>query len=528
MGNPRCYKGNPEIGSRMKNQMKKTSLWAVIALIAALAAPVWAQDGTGDPNKLNSGKVKTHKLTNAPRLATEQADNSGCVNTDPMFIADREAIVNHVMAYSHLIDDGRLEDWFALFSDDVEFVSSGPELGTATTHGMKDFRELILNRYGKPTTAVRRHTQGNVHVLEQTATTAKLRCYMLITTVPDADKLNILTTGVYHANLEKRNGKWTITRWYIEADAPLNPSAVPAGAEYIPDPRFVIPGAVAGPVKGLISIKDHPYTTPASAPLYSLAPNWFWKDIDVVIVDYLTDVKSAVAMLPEDVTTVPIPDMPGYSAAKQIWAHYSDSSFGPYNEMFVVIPCLYKGGMYLYVPFIYVDNDKALAGGREIGGWPKKIADIRMERAGNEYRLSLDRGGERVASASVQIGEKLFSTPLPADKPVSLGFPYSLTFPLPAPNGKPQEMIPLPTITIKLIPGVGSDNPAPEVAQLISANWLVKGDFYGGSGSVAYSPSDNDPMYKLPSLKVLDAMYVRGNMTLAVKNIKVLEDLLKK
>jgi hypothetical protein len=35
--------------------------------------------------------------------------------------------------------------------------------------------------------------------------------------------------------------KWTITRWYIESDAPLSPSKLPEGfgdaVKYIPDPR---------------------------------------------------------------------------------------------------------------------------------------------------------------------------------------------------------------------------------------------------------------------------------------------------
>ena len=87
---------------------------------------------------------------------------------------------------------------------------------------------------------------GNIHVASQTATTAKVRTYMLISTVPAADKLNILTTGTYNGSLEKRNGKWTITRWYIEADAPLAPSKLPQGypeseLKYIPDPRTPAP-----------------------------------------------------------------------------------------------------------------------------------------------------------------------------------------------------------------------------------------------------------------------------------------------
>jgi hypothetical protein len=206
-----------------------------------------------------------HKNVPGPaRLDMELADNSGKVNSDPMFMADRMAIINHVMAYSYLIDEGRWDDWFALFSDDIVFENTTPELGTVIIKGMKAFKDLVNTRYivpGKTSKGVRRHTQGNVHVAEQTATTAKMRTYMLISSVPAADKLHTLTTGTYNANLEKRGGKWTITRWHIEADAPLAPSALPVGfpedeMKWIPDPSTAMPGAgpVAVPVQGQVSV----------------------------------------------------------------------------------------------------------------------------------------------------------------------------------------------------------------------------------------------------------------------------------
>jgi acetoacetate decarboxylase len=488
----------------------------------------------------NEGKVEkfiAHANVPGPaRLKMERADNSGTVNTDPMFIADRQSIINHVMAYSYLIDEGRWDDWFGLFSDDVSFETTAPEVGTLILKGKAPFKEFVKHRYvipGKTSKGVRRHTQGNVHVAEQTATTAKVRTYMLISSVPAANELHLLTTGTYNADLEKRNGKWIINRWYIEVDAPLSPSPFPEGFTkeeviYSPDPSTAIAGAgpVAVPVKGQVTLKNHPFSMGA---LYENASEWTWKDIDVVIVDYLTDAKSAAAFLPEQCTTLPIPELPGYSAVKQVWAKYRDSSFGPYNEFMPVIPCLFQGQLFLHVPFIYVDNDAAMAGGREIGGWPKKMGDIQMDRVGDEYRCSFERHGERLASARMHVGGKLFSTPLPADKPVSLPYPYNMTLILPPPTGKPQSSVPLPTTTLKLIPGVGVGDPIPAVARLIGAPWHMKGSFYSGSGgSISYRSSEKDPFYKLPILKTLGAMYFEGEMSLALKDMKVLDDMLKK
>jgi hypothetical protein len=485
-------------------------------------------------------KVKFVPHSNVPRppmLPVERADFSGTVHTDPQYIADRQAIVNHVMAYSYLIDEGRWEDWFALFADDFTFETTVPEIGTVLIHGKDAFRPFIDDRYikpGKTSKGVRRHTQGNVHVAEQTDTTAKVRTYMFISSVPAANELHMLTSGTYNAELEKRGGKWTISRWYIEVDCPLSPSPLPDGFsedefKWIPDPTTAIPGApkVATPIKGEVTLKNHPFSM---GGLYENAPQWSWTDIDVIVVDYLTDAKSAAAFLPAQCTTFPIAELPGYSGIKQIWAKYRDSSFGPYNEVIIVVPCLIKGQMYLHVPFIYVDNDAALCGGREIGGWPKKYAEISMDRVGDEYRCSLDRHGERLASARMHVEGKLFSTPLPANTPISLPYPYNMTFPLPAPTGKEQPTVPLPTSTIKIVPGVAAGgNGDRSVARLIGAPWHMKGTFSKGSGaSISYRPSEKDNFYKLPILKTLGAMYFEGSMTLAFKDMVVLDDMLKK
>ena len=170
------------------------------------------------------------------------------------------------MAYSYLIDEGRWDDWFALFSDDVVFETTTPELGTVLIKGKKAFMALVDERYilpGKTSKGVRRHTHGNVHVAEQTATTAKVRTYMLISSVPAADQLHVLTTGTYNANLEKRDGKWTITRWYIEVDAPLSPSRCRKDSPRTSSSGFRIRplrcrAGGPSPDQGAGSLKNHP------------------------------------------------------------------------------------------------------------------------------------------------------------------------------------------------------------------------------------------------------------------------------
>jgi hypothetical protein len=97
------------------------------------------------PTKLK--KFTPHASVPWPlRLEMERADNLSVVNADPMFMADRQAIVNNVVAYSYLIDKGRRDNWFALFSDDLVFENSTPQLGTVIIKSTNAFKDLVKTR----------------------------------------------------------------------------------------------------------------------------------------------------------------------------------------------------------------------------------------------------------------------------------------------------------------------------------------------------------------------------------------------
>lgn len=208
-----------------------------VAVVAAFAQNASAQSAAA-PWALSEHQKG---ISGPTKLRMAQADGSGRPNADPGFIADRQAILNHMTAYSYAIDEGRWDAWYDLFADDVTLEITSPCAGTIIARGKEAMKAFTDLRYGK-TVAMRRHTMGNVHVASQTATTAEVRSYMLISSVPNADKLNVLTTGAYNATMEKRAGRWITTRWYIEVDAVLAmsqmPTNVPPGSfSFIPDVR---------------------------------------------------------------------------------------------------------------------------------------------------------------------------------------------------------------------------------------------------------------------------------------------------
>jgi len=176
------------------------------------------------------------------RLPMMQADISGKPLTSIKAIADRQAIINHVTAYSFLIDEGRWDEWYALFSDDILFETTAPCFGTIRVKGKEAFKRFVDIRFGGPGSetnrVAHRHTMGNVHVAEQTDTTAEVRTYLLISNAFPDGHFQVFTSGTYNVSLRKRNGVWTITRWYIETDAPVPPSEINIeGVEFIPDDR---------------------------------------------------------------------------------------------------------------------------------------------------------------------------------------------------------------------------------------------------------------------------------------------------
>jgi 3-phenylpropionate/cinnamic acid dioxygenase small subunit len=225
----------------MKKTIRIFLLTAMVCLVTSAMVTSAGQKG----KKWETFTAFQKRLKPA-RLPMMEANYSGNpLPADLQYLADRLAVINHVTAYSFLIDEGRWDQWFKLFSDDILFETTVPCFGTVRVKGMKAFRRFVDVRFRGPgsekNAVAHRHTMGNVHVVSQTATHAEVRTYMLISNAYPDGKFVVFTSGTYSASLEKRNGKWTITRWYIEVDAPAPKSEIPKfpGIEYIPDNRAI-------------------------------------------------------------------------------------------------------------------------------------------------------------------------------------------------------------------------------------------------------------------------------------------------
>ena len=231
---------------------------------------------------------------------------------------------------------------------------------------------------------------------------------------------------------------------------------------------------------------------------------WWWRDIDIIVMSYLTTEAAAAAVLPSEFS-LPTAPAPGLAGVALTFGKYRGGTLEPYNEVLVQVPCLYKGQPYLYIASIYVTTDQALASGREMLGFPKKLATIELDSSGIQFTGRLSRHGERVASISFKQQNTLFSVPLPAKEKVVLPMPYNQLLVLPEPTGRPQGLL-FRFATTRFIP----EAIAP---QHIESLWQwEQGTVLAGEGSIEYVPSDAEPLAKLPVVGTFASMLFKGDM----------------
>lgn len=134
-------------------------------------------------------------------------------------------------------------------------------------------------------------------------------------------------------------------------------------------------------------------------------------DVNMVIVFFKTDPEILKQVLPPPLTPSPEPIAYAYVA------EFQKTNFGiKYNEAAFFIPAQYQNERGSYCLSMPVDNDIAMIAGREVYGYPKKIAEsITLTRQGNHVKGTCIRHGipiiEITADIQATFPEKFTSTP---------------------------------------------------------------------------------------------------------------------
>lgn len=92
------------------------------------------------------------------------------------------------------------------------------------------------------------------------------------------------------------------------------------------------------------------------------------------------------------------------------------NGFGSYNELVTGIPVSYEGRKLLYSPYLLLDGDAPMAGGREIWGIPKKLGEVTVDIDGAVATASAARGGATLVEATLDTREPAESHPLSQER----------------------------------------------------------------------------------------------------------------
>ncbi len=234
---------------------------------------------------------------------------------------------------------------------------------------------------------------------------------------------------------------------------------------------------------------------PIDAPLYEVdldsgADYWGCK----AIAEIFTVDGDAAALIPEGLKLAGNPPL-----GMVLLADYGDSTLGPYREFVSLIQVVDESGAVgMYIPYIYVTNDAALAAGRELLGAPKKLARIELSKEYEMVQGVLERPSSKrlvtvVMKLSTRMGPGVLRAFMAEETPY-----YSLRY-LPAPPGgtSVRELV---RWTSKI--SVRRDRFAEELA-------------FTGAGSLTYdSPSAIDPVHNLGVGTLLGSVYLEFDMRL--------------
>lgn len=241
-------------------------------------------------------------------------------------------------------------------------------------------------------------------------------------------------------------------------------------------------------------VKKTAFAMPFSQPAYPRGPYRF-VNREFFVITYETDLDALKAVVPEPLqVTEPI--------VKFEFIRMPDSTgFGDYTESGQVIPVTYKGKKATYSHAMYLDDESPIAGGREIWGFPKKLAHPKLEVINEMLIGRLDYETCQVAMAT-------------------MGYKYQTLD-----VKKVHQALKVPNYLLKIIPHVDGSPRICELVEYYLTNIKVKGAWTGPT-ALSLVPHALAPVANLPIRKVISGIHVLTDITLPYG--KVVYDYLKK
>lgn len=229
------------------------------------------------------------------------------------------------------------------------------------------------------------------------------------------------------------------------------------------------------------------FAMPLTSPAFPPGPYRF-VNREFLVVAYRTDLDALRAAVPEPLEVTD-------AVVKFEFIRMPDSTgFGDYTEAGQVIPVRFNGHAGGYVHAMYLNDEAPIAGGRELWGFPKKLATPWLRVETDTLLGTLDYGSVRVATATMGYKHR------PLDHAAVLA--SLLT----------------PNYLLKIIPDVDGSARVCELVQYFLEDVTVKGAW---TGPVALELRSHAlaPTARLPVLEVLSGTHLVCDMTLGMGRV---------
>lgn len=229
------------------------------------------------------------------------------------------------------------------------------------------------------------------------------------------------------------------------------------------------------------------FAMPMTNPSYPPGPYRF-VNREYMVITYLTDMDVLRRLVPEPLKVhEPI--------VKYEFIRMPDSTgFGDYTESGQVIPVSFNGREGGYVHAMYLNDDSPIAGGREIWGFPKKLAEPRLRIEKDTLVGTLDVGSIQVASGTMGYKHRT----LDRDKVL-------------------QSMI-APSFLLKVIPHVDCRPRICELVEYYLEDVTIKGAWEGPGGLELHHHA-LAPVAELPVHEVVSAAHIMADLTLGLGKV---------
>lgn len=257
------------------------------------------------------------------------------------------------------------------------------------------------------------------------------------------------------------------------------------------------------------------YTVPLSPrglANLAAAPPWHYAG-DLVGIEFWADPAAAAATLPAGLTLDPAD--PGHASALFLDWQFSgsreehlDPARSQYREFMVLVDAVWNGQPVAWCPYIYVDNDAAMARGW-VQGFPKKLGTVHQTRAfaaGGPASPALGPGARFAATASTA-GQRLATAQITLAQPVP----------------DPSALLGRPTVNLRHFPRLDAGHHGrPAVHELVMAVFqnLRVADAWAGSGQLTLPEAHGEELSDLAPLRT--GLGFRASLAYTVNDLRIL------